>query len=303
MMKVTVLGAGGMLGSMVTSVLSAERDFEVTATVRRPGGRPMEGVRQTHLDVETATEEQLHSAVGGADWIVNAVGVIKPYVRDEDGTGVERAVRVNALFPQLLARAAAKANARVLQIATDCVYSGVRGGYLESDPHDALDVYGKSKSLGEVRHPNLHHLRCSIIGPEPSTRLSLLEWFLGQAHAATLQGYVHHRWNGVTTLQFAEICRGLIRSGGPLPHLQHVVPADVVTKKELLDVMAQMFGRADLSINPVSPGPPVDRTLSTADAAHNRAIWKLAGYAEPPAVAAMIAALAERTGVGRIAAG
>lgn len=302
-MKVTVLGAGGMLGSMVTSVLSAERDFDVTATARRPDRRPMEGVRQGLLDVETATEEQLQSAIEGADWVVNAVGVIKPYIRDEEGTGVERAVRVNALFPQLLARAAAQAGARVLQIATDCVYSGVRGGYLESDPHDALDVYGKSKSLGEVRHPNLHHLRCSIIGPEPSTRLSLLEWFLGQPDAATLQGYVHHRWNGVTTLQFAEICRGLIRSSGPLPHLQHVVPADVVTKKELLDTLAQTFGRTDVSINPVSPGAAVDRTLSTSNTEHNRTIWRLAGHAEPPTVAAMIAALAERATAEKIAAG
>src|SRR5436190_133310 len=77
---------------------------------------------------------------------------------------VERAVDVNARLPHLLGELARGADARILQIATDCVYSGSRGEYVESDPHDALDVYGKTKSLGESFQETVHHLRCSIIG-------------------------------------------------------------------------------------------------------------------------------------------
>ena len=65
--------------------------------------------------------------------------------------------------------------ARVLQIATDCVYSGAQGAYVETDLHDALDVYGKTKSLGECQEPNVYHLRCSIIGPEPKDFKFLIE--------------------------------------------------------------------------------------------------------------------------------
>ena len=82
-----------------------------------------------------------------------------------------------------------------MQIATDCVYSGKKGSYNEDDLHDALDVYGKTKSLGEAQSPNLLNIRCSIIGPEQGKHVSLLEWFLTQEPGAKLQGFAHHHWN------------------------------------------------------------------------------------------------------------
>ena len=166
-MRVVVLGASGMLGSMVLSELAGDGTLEVTGTVRPA------------LDAECAGVDDLARLLDGASWAVNAIGVIKPYIRDDEAAAVERAVRVNGLFPHLLARAAERTGCRVLQIATDCVYSGTIGNYREDAPHDALDVYGKTKSLGEVNSPAVHHLRCSIIGPEPKAHVSLLDWFLG----------------------------------------------------------------------------------------------------------------------------
>jgi len=116
-------------------------------------------------------------------------------------------------LPHALAQATAKVlpMAKVLQIATDCVYSGKTGNYDEAAKHDALDVYGKTKSLGEVNARHVLNIRCSIIGPELKGRLSLLEWFLSQPTGARVNGYAHHQWNGITTLQFAELCVMLMR--------------------------------------------------------------------------------------------
>jgi dTDP-4-dehydrorhamnose reductase len=191
-----------------------------------------------------------------------------------------------------VAAAAAAAGARVIPIATDCVFSGARGGYVERDAHDALDVYGKTKSLGETHHPHVVHLRCSIVGPEPKDRKFLLEWLRGQPMGAAVRGFVNHRWNGVTTLQFARLCRGLVTGGSWPGHLQHVVPADDVTKADLLRLMAAAYDRADVGIADAAADVPIDRTLATIQPHLNTRLWKAAGYAKPPTVAEMVRELA-----------
>ncbi|HEX4047404.1 MAG TPA: sugar nucleotide-binding protein, partial [Elusimicrobiota bacterium] len=256
-MKVAVLGAGGMLGRMVLDVLAREKGLEVLASAR---GRALAGAAKAaypdvawrELDAETASVADIGAVIEGADCVVNCIGLIKQRFDDTDASEVERAILVNALFPQRLGRAARVAGARVLQIATDCVYSGARGSYVETDPHDALDVYGKTKSLGECRSGAVSSLRCSIVGPELDGGPSLLEWFLSQPRGARLNGFTNHRWNGVTTLHFAKLCAGIVKSGLKPGSLRHVVPGDSVTKHELLTLFARAYGREDVVIAPVA---------------------------------------------------
>ena len=288
-MKVVVLGASGMLGSMVLRELAGDDSLEVIGTVRES------------LDAERAGADDITRLLDGAAWAVNAIGVIKPYIRDDDAAAVERAVRVNGLFPHMLARAAEQSGCRVLQIATDCVYAGTIGNYREAAPHDALDVYGKTKSLGEVNSTAVHHLRCSIIGPEPKAHVSLLDWFLGQPEGAGVRGFTNHNWNGVTTLHFARLCRGIIRQALPLPRLLHVVPTGRVSKFEMLQSFARDYDRPDITITPQEAAVVIDRTLATDHDEVNRRVWASAGFEEPPSVPDMIADLARVSGPSRTA--
>ena len=288
-MKIVVLGASGMLGSMVLRELAADDTLEVIGTVRPA------------LDAERAGADDLARLLDGAAWAINAIGVIKPYIRDDDAAAVERAMRVNGLFPHALARAAERSGCRVLQIATDCVYAGTIGNYREPAPHDALDVYGKTKSLGEVNSAAVHHLRCSIIGPEPKAHVSLLDWFLGQSQGAGVKGFTNHNWNGVTTLHFARLCRGIVREDLPLPRLLHVVPTGQVSKLEMLQCFAREYDRPDITITPQEAAVVIDRTLATGHEEVNRRVWASAGFAEPPSVPGMIADLARVSGPSRAA--
>lgn len=293
--RVLVLGASGMLGSMVAEFLERDQSLEVTATVRSAelAREVVARLRRASVFVLDATRpSDLGPVIGGAQWVVNAIGITKPHVRDDVPQEVERAVRVNALFPHELAAAAANEGARVLQIATDCVFSGREGRYLESSSHDPLDVYGKTKSLGEVRATNVHHLRTSIIGPEPKTRAFLLEWLRNQPRDAKVPGYTDHQWNGITTLHFARLCHAIIREEPVLPTLLHVMPANAVSKSELLGLIASAFGRRDVAVRPVASARRVDRTLATVDTTRNRALWVAAGYSEPPSIRSMIEELA-----------
>lgn len=295
--KVAVVGASGMLGSMVLEAFIKESKFSLTATVRSEdmaveGRKKYPFVTWTLLDAETATDAIIANALNDSDWVINNIGIIKPYIHDDNPSEAERAVLVNSRFPHVLSRAASKSGARILQIATDCVYSGNKGAYLENDPQDALDVYGKTKSLGEVWQSNVHHLRCSIIGPEPKAFVSLLEWFRRQPANAKVSGYTNHQWNGVTTLHFARICRGIIEREIALPHTQHIIPSGKLSKADMLRCFAKDYKRDDITITPTEAKTVIDRTLSTNNKELNFNIWKSAGYNEPPTVPIMISEMA-----------
>ena len=289
---VLVLGGSGMLGSMVVDTLARNPDLAVTATARTAAlaescaGRV--DVAWRVFDGDAPDLDAALALVDGQRWVINAIGITKPLIRDDNAFEIERAIRINGHLPHALARRAGAAGARVLQIATDCVFSGARGRYTETDPHDALDVYGKTKSLGEVWAPHVHHLRCSIIGPEPRDHKFLLDWFLGQPRGAELNGFVNHDWNGVTTLHFAKLCEAVVMQDLALPHLHHVVPTGSVTKADMLELFAAAFGRQDVAVRRVTAGTTLDRTLATSQADLNRRLWDGAGYHEPPTVPRML---------------
>jgi len=295
--NVLILGGSGMLGAMVTDFLARQPGLRVSATVRAADlkqrcDQVLPAVSWRLFDAATPDLAQIEQTLEGQEWVVNAVGVIKPYIHDDKAAEVERGIRINALFPHLMARAAEKTGSHVLQIATDCVYSGQKGGYVETDKHDALDAYGQTKSLGEVTSKQVSHLRCSIIGPEPKAHVSLLDWFLGQPRGAQVNGFVNHRWNGVTTLQYARLCNGIIAQNLSLPHMHHVVPSGEISKCDMLRAFATSFHREDIAISPTNAAVVIDRSLSTINTELNGRLWQAAGFKTPPTVPEMINELA-----------
>jgi dTDP-4-dehydrorhamnose reductase len=296
--KVVILGCTGMLGAMTLDYLNSAGDFELIATHRNQDEKKSlqkkyPNVHFRDLNAEKANVNDIAAVIEDADWAINAIGVIKPYIHDDNAAEVERATKINSLFPHLLAKAAKQVNAKVIQIATDCVYSGEKGQYIETDAHDALDVYGKTKSLGEAYFGNIYHVRCSIIGPELKAHLSLLDWFLGQPEKAELNGFTNHQWNGVTTLHFARICKGIISEELLFQHVQHIIPGNMISKASLLRSFAKQFRRDDIKVNDVEAPKVIDRTLLTNNEELNQRIWKAAGYNEPPTIEHMVEELSE----------
>lgn len=286
-----------MLGSMLVDYFSKKSDLQVTATVRseeivRELSVQLPNVNWKVFDANSPDLDKALDVIKGNQWAINAIGIIKPLIHDENPFEVERAIRINSLLPHLLAKKAKESDTKVIQIATDCVYSGNKGKYTENDVHDALDIYGKTKSLGEVYSSNVYHLRCSIIGPEPKEFKSLLEWFLGQNINSCLKGFKNHRWNGLTTLHFAKICYGIISNDIRLSHIQHIVPDGEVTKFDLLNNFSSYFKRGDISITSFETEIPIDRTLSTLNKGLNIYLWNSAGYVYPPSVPKMVGELA-----------
>jgi dTDP-4-dehydrorhamnose reductase len=281
--NVLILGGTGMLGHAVLKEF-AGFSGNVNFTSRSGSGIP--------FDVLSDPVDSLAKFVGNGDYIINCLGITKPHINDGNEQDVARAKLVNSLFPVELASLAEKTGSKVIQIATDCVFSGRKGHYLETDAHDAEDVYGKTKSLGEIVSENVMHIRVSTIGRELGRSTLLLEWVLSHAQGATIPGYTDHFWNGVFTNHFGKVVKGVIENDGFRSGLSHLVPADELSKADLVRQIASAFGRSDLIVKDTESGKPIDRTLSTTDPVFNKGLWAGAGYTDIPAIEQLIAEIA-----------
>jgi dTDP-4-dehydrorhamnose reductase len=298
MKKVLILGGSGMLGSMTVDLFSRDSSLDVTATVRSGRIKENSNAYLTGVNWELfetgdfIDNSRNYEHLRNFDYIINCIGITKPYCNDNNPREIMNAIEVNSLFPNLLAQMLLDSDTRILQIATDCVYSGKKGNYTETDKHDALDVYGKTKSLGESKYENIYNLRCSIIGPEFDRRAFLIEWFLNQPQNAVLNGYANHDWNGLTTLHFAKICLGIVKNDIDLPNLLHIIPTGTISKYEMLKCFADVFHRKDIDINKFEAPEKIDRTISTVYKNKNMDLWKAAGYVSIPTVKDLISEMA-----------
>ena len=288
MAKALILGVTGMLGRGVLQAFEGS-GIELVGTARKGANKDGLGTLQV-VDFDAMTDGLgvLDSLVSRGDWVINCIGIIKPHIKDDNADQRQVAMIVNGIFPDKLARFAEARGLKVIQIATDCVYSGTTGRYSETAEFDALDVYGKTKSLGEVPSPAMMHLRVSIIGPEYGRSTSLLEWVRNQPQNAEIFGFTDHLWNGVTTYHFGRLCRGVIETDEFDAGVTHVIPGSTLTKENLVKAIAKRAGRADITVIPKASGKVIDRTLSTTKPQVVAKMWKNAGYSAAPSVEAMI---------------
>jgi dTDP-4-dehydrorhamnose reductase len=251
--RVLVLGASGMLGSAVAKrFLALEREFDVRASVR--------GQLPDFLPAELAFRVDAFSddapVLPHGDWAFNCIGLIK----QRTDASVEDFRAVNASFPHRLAASCRERGIRLVHVTTDCVFSGRNGKYVETDPHDADDDYGRTKSAGEPKDALC--LRTSVIGEELplSRRLGLLEW-VRTTPDEPLRGFINHFWNGVTTRQLAEVFLTIVRKRLFVPGVRHVF-SDRISKHELVRLIVQAYGLRK-TVVPVEATQPIDRTLAT----------------------------------------
>ncbi|MEV0806082.1 SDR family oxidoreductase [Micromonospora sp. NPDC050200] len=242
--RVLILGASGMLGHTLLRELGRAEELDVHGCARN-----VHAVRATlpaHLSrqvvpvgdvTELGTLRGVLSALH-PDVVVNCVGVIKQRPEVDDAA---QTIAVNALFPHVLAEECGAIGARVIQVSTDCVFSGRRGGYREADPPDPGDLYGRAKLLGETTRGNALTLRTSIVGHEIGSARSLVDWFLSQTGRVT--GYRRAIYSGITTTEFAAMLRTVVLPRPGLAGLYHVASTPI-SKYELLGIVADVYGWA-----------------------------------------------------------
>lgn len=248
-LKILILGATGMLGHVLYRHLSEKNSYNLyNLSFRKP-------LNDQSIICDITNEQEVQQVLTNLqpDVIINCIGVLIKGSQSDPAN----AIFINSYFPHFLSSNAEKINAKLIHISTDCVFSGTRGGYTETDYRDADDIYGRSKSLGELINLRDLTLRTSIIGPEIKTNgEGLLHWFLNQT--GTVNGYTEALWGGVTTLELSKVIETLISQ--ELTGLVNITNGSSISKFDLLQLFKKAFNRYQVEINPFE-GKKVDKSL------------------------------------------
>ena len=237
MKKILVLGAAGMAGHVIYTFLKNLDKYDVVGTVN---SNSFDGI-DTRLDIFDRNKIENYIAETNPDIIINCIGMLIRSSKDSP----DSTIYANSYFPHFLKKIAAKTNAKLIHISTDCVFSGKGGKYTEFSYKDANDIYGLSKSLGEIIDESNVTIRTSIIGPElKNDGEGLFNWFMSQT--GHINGYKSNFWSGVTTLELAKFIEWILNSSTTgLVHLTNNVP---ISKFDLLTILNKVH-RKNLSIS------------------------------------------------------
>jgi dTDP-4-dehydrorhamnose reductase len=258
-MKLLIFGGNGMLGHQLCRTLSNGMDVWVTfrSAPTQFEFLPAERRIDRVFVEETARVKEVLDTVK-PDAIVNAVGIVKQ--RDEAKQAVP-SIQVNALFPHQLADLCIERGIRVIQVSTDCVFSGARGNYTEIDNPDPVDLYGRSKLLGELHRPGTLTLRTSIIGWQLNTFSSLLSWFALQ-RGKRVKGYRKAIYSGFSTAVLSQLIGDILLTRPDLTGLYQVA-SEPISKFDLLVRLRDILGWGDITID-ADDNFFCDRSLSGA---------------------------------------
>jgi dTDP-4-dehydrorhamnose reductase len=239
-LKVVVLGANGMIGSAMLSQLTGYKDLQVLGIVRdaeKVAKLCPKLYKKCKSGFDLTSQDQIVRIFfeHRPDVVINCAGVTKHLLQGRDYIS---ALSMNSLLPHRLADICEISGTRLIHISTDCVFSGQKGNYSESDLADAEDLYGRSKHIGEATYGRALTIRTSTIGHEFGARRGLLEWFITQKECA---GYRRAIFSGLTTIEFANIVRDHILTRSDLSGLYHV-GAEPIDKDSLLRLIASRYG-------------------------------------------------------------
>lgn len=232
-MRLGILGANGMLGKAVVQDCK-ERGIDCFICNR--------------YIVDITKESNIRTLLNDrADIVINCAGSIH-----KGNTYTIDMVNANALGPHLLAEHFRKP---IIHVSTDCVFSGIYDApYPVTFLPDPVDLYGRTKLVGEVKADHVLNVRTSFIGFEHG----LLAWLCSHSDWSTIEGWQNAIWSGSTVWAVAEklVDMALNFTEGGIVHLATKEPID---KYNLLSQLKMLLG-LKINIRPVIM-PVVDRSL------------------------------------------
>jgi dTDP-4-dehydrorhamnose reductase len=259
-MKVLILGGAGMLGHELLKRLQARHDTRVTLRQSLDAyascGLFHQGNAFSDLDLCAPGRVEQVLADFRPQVVINAVGIVKQRPESHDSI---LSIEVNSLLPHRLALDCRAVGARLVHLSTDCVFSGERGNYREDERPDPVDLYDRSKLLGEVTaESGAITLRTSMIGLGLYRKTSLVDWFLGQR--GPVKGYRNAVFSGLTTAEISRVI-GMLIEKHPQAHGLYHLSAAPISKLDLLVKLRDALGlRVDIV---AADEPRIDRSLDS----------------------------------------
>lgn len=235
--KILILGAAGMAGHMIYQFMKSNNKYEITNTCHK---RKFD---EESIILDLYNTQEIIALIDKLKplYIINCTGVL---IKDSVNNPAN-AIYINSYIPHFIARLIEGYNCKLIQLSTDCVFSGRKGNYSPDSVKDASDIYGMSKSLGEILDNRNVTIRTSIIGPElKNPGEGLLDWFMRQN--SIVYGYSNVYWSGITTLELAKFIEKVIEND--YTGLLQVTNGNKISKYDLLKLFSEIFCKKNLEI-------------------------------------------------------
>jgi dTDP-4-dehydrorhamnose reductase len=247
---IVVTGASGLLGSNLV-LCAKQHGADVVAVYRRHkfASREIRSVRVNLLDKAAAhdTLQTFHP-----HWVVHCAALTNVEWCEEHPTD---AYQVNVEMSRNLAAAAKRIGAALVYISTDSVFDGKRGNYSEADVPAPVNVYGRSKLMGEeaVREELERTLiiRTNIYGWNMQEKQSLAEWIFNRLRSNNrVTGFYDVLFSPLLVNDLSEMIMNMIELD--MTGLYHVAASNSCSKYEFALMLAEVFGLEKKLVQKVS---------------------------------------------------
>lgn len=235
MKKIIIFGTTGMLGCTLFAFLK-KKNLKVIGVSRKRSKL----TKKNLIFLKNFNEINITKILNKfkPDFVINCAGKISHKINSNN---IIETININSYFPQFLANQSIKQKFKLINISTDCVFSGRTGNYSENSFPDADDIYGVTKKIGEVNNNQSINLRTSIIGHEIFSKKGLLEWFLSQKKK--INGFSNVFFSGLTTLELSKIIYNYFIDKNfkfgkkPVIHIS----GEKISKLNLLKIIANIY--------------------------------------------------------------
>ena len=247
-MKILVTGAAGLVGSALCPAL--EHDGHTVVSTDAVAARP----EIVPLDIADPTAPAALFERIRPDVVIHLAAET-----DVDRCEQEpaHAYRVNAAGTEHVARACRQAGARLVYVSTAAVFDGEKPtAYLESDPPNPVNVYGRTKLAGEyaVRRLGGQHqiVRASWVVGGFERDKKFVGKMLRLLESQRELSVVTDKIGSLTfTVDFVQNLAALVRREGETG-VFHMANRGACSRHEVACKIVEFLGRTDVTVRPVT---------------------------------------------------
>lgn len=232
MIKILVLGSSGLIGSTIYKYLNSKKNLSVFGTynLNKPPFKNL--IKFDFFSSNTSFLEEY-------DLLINCIGLTK---HNKNISKIDLAYNLNIKFPLILNDLVKLKKVKVIQISTDCIFSGEKGNYKEDDIDYAYDNYGQTKRIAESIMKDSLVIRTSTVGHEFFYKKGLLEWFL--SIRGKCKGFDRAYFNGLTTLELAKVIYKYFIQRSFFPKMLINIGSNKISKYDLLNKFNTIYNHS-----------------------------------------------------------
>ena len=244
-MKVLVTGIDGMIGHKIAQSLS--KNFTILGLTRKKIKPRNLGLNKCQLITHDFLTDNIFNLLDNVkpDIIINCAGIT---IRRGINDNKDNTILLNSNLPHLLNDWVEINKKKLIHFSSDCVFSGKKGNYSDYSTPDANDLYGLSKSRGEVNSDKTLTIRCSIIGREIFNHTELFEWLYSMKNK-NIEGYKNVIYSGVTSIWMGKTINHIIKNKIDLNGIYNISSIPI-SKYDLLVKLSETFNlNVDISLS------------------------------------------------------